>query len=138
MMAVCKAVTYQVQRRRAGATQTLRRASCAGKTDSTLYSNMKSLADGGNAAFFDGFCKAVGLLGGHIWALAGGGCALRASARAFFGSHLPCPGLTSLHLPPSPPPLSPPQYQAMSLIGYNYPDSYVADAARFAPLLTPA
>jgi len=62
MMAVCKAITYLPNRRR-GAGDTLRRGYCAGRTDSTLYSSFKAVADGGNAAFFDGFCKAVSFRG---------------------------------------------------------------------------
>lgn len=83
MGAICNAVTYG--RRRLGQ-NSLRQASCAGRTDSPLYSHMKALADGGNPAFFSGFCNA---------------------------------------------------YQAMSLIGYNYPATYAADAAKFQALLTP-
>jgi hypothetical protein len=147
-----------------GPRQSLRQGHCGGKTDSPLYTHFKALAEGSNADFFSGFCTAVrasGLLGCQECGL---NCMPASQLPTRHWSDQPA-GLTNARVPvhpanlwllpnaltlnhvplltPPPSPIHPPpsrphpQYQAMSLIGYNVPATYSTDAAAFASLLTP-
>lgn len=162
---VCNDVTYEAPRPRAPP-PTLRRGYCAGRTDSPLYPIAAELAAGGNAAFFSGFCSAVSDAGGPppffvclrvcYWARARGASVAWKSritnALTLTLTNTDAPTLTLTSTNASTLTLitnthkraqtnnthtHTKQYQAMSLIGFEAPASYAADAARFAPLLAP-